>query len=1260
MKKIVIKLPVVAIILSLAFLPQFSSLGLGKTLQQPETAWVVWETRAPIQRLAWDGSALWSGAYKGGLSQWQLETGQVAGYTTANGLSGNHVTSIAVDGSGRKWLALLDGSLNNTVNGNAFNNLTPAGVAGKNAWDVVTNEDDVWLASLGGGVSRYSGSTWTTYNTSNSALPHNDVYAVAVDNSGTPWVGTVNYGVAALQNGDWVSFSLPVQIANPASQGALVSNQAVTDIAVDSSGNKWFATDGSGVAMLDASNTNWTVYNTSNSGLESDFIQSIHIDAQGNLWFGTLSGGVSRFSADHTTWLTYASSNSALPEDDILDIATDSQGGLWLAAYDSGLAYYGSLPASPPTFELDLFQKPSYQPGKVKGYYLWVDPTTYEWTLAWSGDGNNHTFTGEILADASLTYLSDAGLEAGDSAVINDDTLTINASENSGEDSITFKPAFDVTELTIRLMIDGAYYPYNIHLGGLGEVPGSAPFKVPAVQPMPPVVTVPDSMVIDEGSSAPLAGEFTDPDSPTDHTTVWNLGDGALVEDELFVDHLYPENGSYTAQLTVTDIHGRIGTDLLNITVQNVAPDADFYYYPFAPYSQEEVTFTGYFFDPGALDTHTIVWNFGDGSTPVTTSELTIPHTYVQGGTYTASLTVTDDDGGIGVAVFNIEILNDPAQFELGDDATLNEGTQFTRSVTFTDPDSTQWELAVDYGDGSSPVNTTINTGGNFDLEHTYADNGVYTVSASLTDNSGAVTSDTIVVTVQNLTPVVSAGSDQIVEMGSSVTVNALYTDAGIVDTHSATINWGDGNQEIASTTATGPGAGQVTSEHTYSSGGNFTVEVCVTDNDASTACDTLIINSVLPPTGTPTFTPTATSTNTPTNTLTPTPTETPTNTPVYTPTETATATLTETMTPTVTPITTSTYTPTSTALSSTTPTPTDTSTPIFTYTPTATPSGDFPDTTVLDNFNRANGVIGNNWSGNKTKYNINANQLKVISNDSNSDIYWNAASFGADQEAYFTFTDVSATATEQDLLLKSQSATTWGDGVLEVLYDALNQRVQVWTYEWQTDWVQHGVDIPVTFANGDQFGARALADGTVEVYKNGTLIASRDITSWSYYDQGGYIGLWFIDAQNASVDDFGGGTITNGQQSMLAGSSAPSTTKSIEAAQLNMTVNTATQFWQGVPFGQTASVTFGSLQSNLKPQSNGVWGEGTIQVLYDVPNQRIQVWMYNTVKGWTQIGKDIPVKFATGDTFTVRVNSDGTLEISRNGKFLAKRRVVP
>jgi len=326
-----------------------------------------------------------------------------------------------------------------------------------------------------------------------------------------------------------------------------------------------------------------------------------------------------------------------------------------------------------------------------------------------------------------------------------------------------------------------------------------------------------------------------------------------------------------------------------------------------------------------------------------------------------------------------------------------------------------------------------------------------------------------------------------------------------------------------------------------------------------------------------------------------------------------------------------------------------------------------FPSTAVLDNFNRANGSIGSNWLGYTSKYHVTSNQMTVDYNGSNSDIYWNNL-FGADQEAYVTFTDIDSTASEQDLLLKAQSNTTWGDGVIEVLYDPTGQTVQVWTYEWPDGWTQHGADIPVAFVDGDIFGARALANGTVEVYKNGTLLASRDITAWLHYADGGYIGLWFIAAEDAVLDDFGGGTISGGTapMSMLGG---PTESENLMPAQLDVNVQNTVIFWQGIPIGsnQQAGITFTNIPANkqsllLKPQSNGMWGDGVVEVFYDVAGQRIQVWMYDaqTGNGWMQYGKDIPVKFTAGDTFSVQVLADGTVEIQWNGKLLAKRDVTP
>jgi hypothetical protein len=177
-----------------------------------------------------------------------------------------------------------------------------------------------------------------------------------------------------------------------------------------------------------------------------------------------------------------------------------------------------------------------------------------------------------------------------------------------------------------------------------------------------------------------------------------------------------------------------------------------------------------------------------------------------------------------------------------------------------------------------------------------------------------------------------------------------------------------------------------------------------------------------------------------------------------------------------------------------------------------------------LDNFNRANGAPGKKWGGTTAGYSIVSNRLDV---GTGGDVFWKSAAFGADQEVFVTINNIDTAGSELSLLLKSQSATTWSSGVIKVLYDPIAHTVQVWTYSSAQGWVQRGADLSVTFADGDQFGARAKPNGIVEIYRNGVLLGSPDAADWTYSANGGSIGLWFTNAGNTLVDDFGGGTIT-------------------------------------------------------------------------------------------------------------------------------------
>jgi len=199
-----------------------------------------------------------------------------------------------------------------------------------------------------------------------------------------------------------------------------------------------------------------------------------------------------------------------------------------------------------------------------------------------------------------------------------------------------------------------------------------------------------------------------------------------------------------------------------------------------------------------------------------------------------------------------------------------------------------------------------------------------------------------------------------------------------------------------------------------------------------------------------------------------------------------------------------------------------------------ASPVVAFPTTLVLDNFNRADGALGSNWAGTValSSFRIDANTVQVRS--TGGQVYWNAASFGANQEAFLTFTDVGG-GTEQGLLLKlnGTSPTSGNASYIRVTYGGGNVTVRT---RAPVQGVQTRGTISVSFVAGDTLGVRTLSDGTVLVYKNGAQIGSFNVTSganpWptARAGAGGRIGVWFTGSFSGSgdarFDNFGGGTL--------------------------------------------------------------------------------------------------------------------------------------
>ena len=150
--------------------------------------------------------------------------------------------------------------------------------------------------------------------------------------------------------------------------------------------------------------------------------------------------------------------------------------------------------------------------------------------------------------------------------------------------------------------------------------------------------------------------------------------------------------------------------------------------------------------------------DYGDGTVehPVVTGmSVPLSHTYVQDGTYTVTVTVTDDAGEAGSSpppVSSVVVNNVAPTVDAGPDDTntVFEDGMFKGTGSFMDPGAEDlWSATVDYGDGTKILPLHLE-GKNFDLSHTYTGHqcSPFVVTVTVTDDGGGEGSGTAQVTV--------------------------------------------------------------------------------------------------------------------------------------------------------------------------------------------------------------------------------------------------------------------------------------------------------------------------------------------------------------------------------------------------------------------------------------------------------------------------------------------------------------------------------
>jgi PKD repeat protein len=252
----------------------------------------------------------------------------------------------------------------------------------------------------------------------------------------------------------------------------------------------------------------------------------------------------------------------------------------------------------------------------------------------------------------------------------------------------------------------------------------------------PTSVAAKSAVIFDASASTPGNGSA----SITGYA--WTFGDGGSASGRT-ATHTFGDPGTFNVTLTVTNDRGLTASTSQAVTVSGGnGPTPAFTFSPTEPRINEAVFFNGATSTAGAGHTITSYrWDFGDGATG---TGVTTSHTYAVAGSYTVSLTVTDEagqsatSGGTSVPIGSGNPNAVLLVTKTGGNSVQADGAGSSAAGTATIATYTfLWGDGTSTGPQASPAATK-----------TYGVAGTYTVTLRVTDNLGRIGQTTQTVTV--------------------------------------------------------------------------------------------------------------------------------------------------------------------------------------------------------------------------------------------------------------------------------------------------------------------------------------------------------------------------------------------------------------------------------------------------------------------------------------------------------------------------------
>ena len=328
--------------------------------------------------------------------------------------------------------------------------------------------------------------------------------------------------------------------------------------------------------------------------------------------------------------------------------------------------------------------------------------------------------------------------------------------------------------------------------------------------------------------------------------------------------HSYAEEGSYNISIAVVDDGGSTAT----ITGTAVVSEGMLSFTAGTNFSAVEgnnsgtqtvASFSDTGLEPATAYAATIHWGDGNDSAGVVAQTspghftVTGDHAYAEDGSYNISVTITDDvthvssSGTTAVATVNEGVITLSNGTSFNAVEGLPTGTQTVANFTDTGLEpASAYSAVIHWSTGQNTPGVVSQTSpGHFAVtgSTTYAEDGSYNISVTITDDGHDTTAFTDTASVSEGLISFTAGTPftAVETFDSGTQTVANFSDTGLepASSYSAAIHWGDGNDSTGTVNQTSPGHFAVTGSHTYAMPGTYNISVTINDDSVPTTSGT-------------------------------------------------------------------------------------------------------------------------------------------------------------------------------------------------------------------------------------------------------------------------------------------------------------------------------------------------------------------------------------------------------------------------------------